>query len=135
MGVGESPSFMPLNFRMTEVTGAVGLAQLQRIDDYLAEYTQNLHTMNAAIQGCQWLRARHVPTDAFQTGYIWACTWAGDQHNLELDRFKQTTKDWALTCALGFIGKPAYQFDLFQRFNRLQPCRLPDPLPALYQHQ
>lgn len=110
---GESPSFMTLNFRMNEVTGAVGLAQLARIDDYLAEYTQNLQTMNAAIEGCTWLRARHVPADAYQTGYIWACTWAGEQQGLALERFKQTTKELGLSLRFGFIGKPAYQFDLF----------------------
>jgi dTDP-4-amino-4,6-dideoxygalactose transaminase len=110
---GESPSFMTLNFRMNEVTGAVGLAQLQRIDDYLAEYTLNLHTLNAAIEGCAWLRARHTPAGAVQTGYIWACTWAGDQHGLNLERFKQTTQELGLNLRFGFIGKPAYQFDLF----------------------
>ncbi len=110
---GESPSFMTLNFRMNEVTGAVGLAQLQRIDDYLAEYTSNLHTFNAAIENCAWLRPRHVPADAGQTGYIWACTWAGEQHNLELERFKQTIKELGINLRFGFIGKPAYQFDLF----------------------
>jgi dTDP-4-amino-4,6-dideoxygalactose transaminase len=110
---GESPSFMTLNFRMNEVTGAVGLAQLQRIDDYLAEYTLNLHTFNDAIQGCKWLRARHAPAGAVQTGYIWACTWAGEGHGLDLERFKQTTKELGLNLRFGFIGKPAYQFELF----------------------
>ncbi len=110
---GESPSFMTLNFRMNEVTGAVGLAQMQHIDDYLAEYTRNLLVFNAAIEGCDWLRARHVPADAGQTGYIWACTWAGEAHGMEFDRFKQVTKDLGLNLRFGFIGKPAYQFDLF----------------------
>lgn len=110
---GESPSFLTLNFRMNEVTGAVGLAQLERIDDYLAEYTSNLHTLNRAIEGCRWLQARHVPADAVQTGYIWACTWTRDKHGLELDRFKQVTKELSLPLRFGFIGKPAYQFDLF----------------------
>lgn len=108
---GESPSFMTLNFRMNEVTGAVGLAQLERIDSYLAEYTASLHTLNQAIAGGRWLRPRHVPADAVQTGYIWACTWAGDQPGLE--RFKQVTKELGLHLRFGFIGKPAYQFDLF----------------------
>jgi dTDP-4-amino-4,6-dideoxygalactose transaminase len=104
---------MTLNFRMNEVTGAVGLAQLERVSDYIAEYTQNLHTWNAAVQGCSWLRTRHVPAAATQSGYIWACTWQGDQHGLEHERFKQVCKDVGLNLRFGFIGKPAYQFDLF----------------------
>jgi dTDP-4-amino-4,6-dideoxygalactose transaminase len=104
---------MTLNFRMNEVTGAVGLAQLQHVDNYLAEYTHNLHTFNAAIEGCQWLRPRHRPADANHMGYIWACTWEGDKHGLDLERFKQAVREQGLNLRFGFIGKPAYMFDLF----------------------
>ena len=85
---GESPSFMTLNFRMNEVTGAVGLGQLQRIDNYLAEYTENLHTLNQAICDCNWLRMRHVPEAANHVGYIWACTWTGDQRGMDYAAFQ-----------------------------------------------
>jgi hypothetical protein len=36
---GESPSFLTLNFRMNEVTAAVGLGQLERFPDYLEATT------------------------------------------------------------------------------------------------
>ena len=86
---GESPAFLTLNFRMNEVTAAVGLAQLQRVTRYLEdEYTPNLRTMNAAIADCEWLRPRHVPAEAKQSGYIWACTWEGDRDGLDYDRFQ-----------------------------------------------
>jgi perosamine synthetase len=111
---GESPNFMTLNFRMNEVTGAVGLAQLQRIDDYLAEYTQNLHTWEAAAEDCPWLRRRTVPADATPVGYIWARTWEGEQYGLEYDRFKAACREVGLNLRFGFIGKPAYGFDLFK---------------------
>ncbi|HXF62716.1 MAG TPA: DegT/DnrJ/EryC1/StrS family aminotransferase [Caldilineaceae bacterium] len=111
---GESPSFMTLNFRMNEVTGAVGLAQLQRVDGYIAEYTENLRILNAAIEGCPWLRPRHVPEGANHVGYIWACTWEGDKVGLDLEQFKQLARDQGLNLRFGFIGKPAYLFDLFR---------------------
>ena len=111
---GESPSFMTLNFRMNEVTGAVGLAQLQRVDDYIAEYTENLRIMNAAIEGCPWLRPRHVPEGGNPVGDMWACTWEGDKVGLDLEQFKQLTRDQGLNLRFGFIGKPAYLFDLFR---------------------
>lgn len=110
---GESPSFMTLNFRMNEVTGAVGLAQLQRVDGYIAEYTENLHAFNAAIEGCVWLQPRHVPAGANHVGYIWACTWEGDRAGLDLEQFKAAVKSVGLNLRFGFIGRPAYLFDLF----------------------
>jgi dTDP-4-amino-4,6-dideoxygalactose transaminase len=111
---GESPNFMTLNFRMNEVTGAVGLAQLSRVDGYIAEYTANLREFEAAIQGCPWLKPRVVPAGANHVGYIWACTWEGDQYGLELEQFKQTVTAQGIPLRFGFIGKPAYLFDLFR---------------------
>lgn len=111
---GESPAFLTLNFRMNEMTAAVGLAQLERLSGYLVEYKQNLDTFNAAIAGCKWLRARHVPTEAVQSGYIWVCAWEGDKHGLEYARFKQVCEDIGLPVRFGFTGAPAYTFDIFK---------------------
>lgn len=111
---GESPSFMTLNFRMNEVTGAVGMAQIQHVDEYIAEYTENLRLLTEAIDGCPWLRTRAVTPGANHVGYQFACTWEGDKHGLDLEFFKQQVKDQKLGLRFGFIGKPAYLFDLFK---------------------
>ena len=54
---GESPQFVYGNYRMNEVTAAVGLAQLEKIDGILATYAKTLAILNEAIRGCQWLEA------------------------------------------------------------------------------
>ena len=46
---------------MNEVTAAVGLAQLEKIDGILATYAKTLAILNKAIEGCPWLKPRHVP--------------------------------------------------------------------------
>ena len=111
---GESPAFLTLNFRMNEMTAAVGLAQLQRVDGYVEEYTWNLHILDEAIRDCKWLRNRHVPEEAIQSGYIWVCAWEGDQHGLDYDRFKQVVAGLELPLRFGFTGAPAYTFDIFK---------------------
>jgi dTDP-4-amino-4,6-dideoxygalactose transaminase len=111
---GESPSFMTLNFRMNEVTGAVGLAQLQHVDEYIAEYTENLRVFTEAIAGCPWLRPRQVTEGANHVGYQFACTWEGDKYGLDLGQFQQAVRDQGVGLRFGFIGKPAYLFDLFK---------------------
>jgi perosamine synthetase len=110
---GESPNFMTLNFRMNEMTGAVGLAQLQHVDGYIAEYTENLRVFNEAIVGCPWLRPRQLTPGSNHVGYMFACTWEGDKHGLDFGRFQQAVRDQGLNMRFGFIGKPAYLFDLF----------------------
>ncbi len=111
---GESPAFLTLNFRMNEMTAAVGLGQLQRVDGYLEEYTQSLHILDEAIRDCKWLRNRHVPQEAVQSGYIWVCTWEGDKRGLDYGRFQQVVQELGLPLRFGFTGAPAYTFDVFK---------------------
>lgn len=111
---GESPAFMTLNFRMNEVTAAIGLGQLQRVKDYIKEYKWNLGQMNAAIEECEWLKSRHVPAGAKQSGYWWVCIWEGDKHGLDYDRFKDLCKEYDVGVGFGFTQKPAYHYDIFK---------------------
>ena len=111
---GESPAFLTLNFRMTEMTAAVGLGQLQRMDGYIEEYSAGLQVMDAAISDCDWLLARFAPDAAVHSGYIWTCTWEGDKAGLEYDRFKQVVQEVGAPLRFGFTGSPAYTFDIFK---------------------
>jgi len=111
---GESPSFLTLNFRMNELTAAVGLAQLERFPKYLEEYDANLAVYNDAIADCAWLRSRSVPKAAKQSGYIWACLWEGDKHGLKLDRFKKILADEKVAVGFHFTERPANRFPIFR---------------------
>ena len=53
-----------LDLRMNELTGAVGLGQVPRVEGYVAEYTRSLETLDEAIAGCPWLRRREVARGA-----------------------------------------------------------------------
>lgn len=111
---GESPAFMTLNFRMNELTAAVGLGQLQRVKGYINEYIWNLNQMNEAVKDCKWLKNRYVPTEAKQSGYIWTCAWEGDKYGMDYDRFKELCKEHNVNCGFGFTQKPAYHYDIFK---------------------
>ena len=122
---GEVPAFMTLNFRMNELTAAVGLAQLERVDEWVAEYTQNLNILNEAVRDCKWLVQRRVPKEAVQAGYYWTCTWQGDKQGLDFGRFKEICEELGLTkiqtgliggdVRFGFTGQPVYMFDFFKK--------------------
>jgi dTDP-4-amino-4,6-dideoxygalactose transaminase len=111
---GESPAFFTLNFRMNEVTAAIGLAQLERVRGYVDTYNACLKHLNAAIEGCEWLRPRRVDEDAVQSGYNWCCFWQGDKHGLSHDRFKEVAREVGAPLGFGFIQKPASHYDVFQ---------------------
>ena len=111
---GESPAFFTLNFRMNEVTAAIGLAQLERVSGYIDTYNACLKHLNAAIEGCEWLRPRYVHKDAIQSGYNWCCFWHGDKYGLDHNRFKEAAREAKAPIGFGFTQKPAYNFDVFK---------------------
>lgn len=111
---GESPAFLTLNFRMNEITAALALAQLDRVDGYIAEYDRNLAMLDEAIAGCRWLRRRTVSKDAKHSGYYWACLWEGDKHGLKLEDLKRVAAETKAPLRFGFTGRPAYTFDVFK---------------------
>jgi dTDP-4-amino-4,6-dideoxygalactose transaminase len=111
---GESPKFVYINYRMNEVTAAVGMAQLGKIDCILETYSKTLGILNKAIEGCGCLRPRHVPNKAKMSGYWWACTWEGDKHGLSYDRFKQLDEELKIGLRFGFNHFPAQDFPFFR---------------------
>jgi perosamine synthetase len=112
---GESPRFMYSNYRMNEVTAAVGLAQLGKVDEIVnGTYNKTLAILNEAIAGCEWLKPRHVPAKARMAGYWWGCTWEGDKHGLSYDRFKQLSDELGIGLRFGFNQFPAQEFPIFR---------------------
>ena len=95
---GESPQFVYGNYRMNEVTAAVGLAQLEKIDGILAIYNKTLAILNEAIAGCEWLTPRHVPEQAEMVGYWWSCAWEGDKHGLSYEKFQKLSEELRSGC-------------------------------------
>ncbi len=113
---GESPRMMTLNWRMNEMTAAIGLAQLQRVDRIVREYYNvTLDILNDAIAGCDWLAPRRVPSEAVQAGYWFACTWQGDRRGMDYDRFKRLNDEMGVGLRFGFNEHPPYRFEFFRR--------------------
>ncbi|MDD5676545.1 MAG: DegT/DnrJ/EryC1/StrS family aminotransferase [Kiritimatiellae bacterium] len=113
---GESPRIMTLNWRMNEMTAAIGLAQLGKVDSILRNtYNVTLKIFNDAIAGCRWLKPRLVPKEAIQTGYWFACKWEGDKFGLNYSRFKQLNEKLDIGLRFGFNQTAPYEFDFFHK--------------------
>jgi len=112
---GESPLRFTLNWRMNEVTAAMGLAQLSRINSVLDYYSRTLNILNDAIKGCEWLKSRKVAPEATQSGYWFACKWDGDKHGLDYNRFKQLNDELNIGLRFGFNNVAPYQYEFFRK--------------------
>lgn len=110
---GESPSFLTLNFRMNELTAAVGLAQLERVDGYLATHRETIGRFDDAVAECPWLRSRSVPSPAGSVAYWWARTWHGDEYGLTLEDFARRCEEAGIDADVGFTERPASEYPIF----------------------
>ncbi len=111
---GESPKFMTMNYRMTAPTAAIGLGQLEKVDGIIAYYNKTAKILADAIDGCTWLKPRLVRDEATVAGYWFACTWDGEKHGLDYNRFKKLNEEMKIGFRFGFNEQAPYEFDFFR---------------------
>ncbi len=131
---GESPVVFTLNWRMNEMTAAIGLAQLEKVEGIIrGTYDKTLAIWNEAIAGCRWLKPRLIPKEATTSGYWFACTWEGHRAGMDYARFKALNEELDVGLRFGFNETAPYQFDFFKKgdiFGNGVPYHTP-PFTAL----
>jgi dTDP-4-amino-4,6-dideoxygalactose transaminase len=96
------------NYRMNEITAAVGLAQLERLPELIAGLKTNARYYDQAAAGCRWLKLQAAP-HAVSTYHFWAANFRGEEHGLTLDEFKQALEAAGSSLWIGYTQMPAYQ--------------------------
>lgn len=69
--------FVGWNYRLPEVAAALGMAQLERLDDYAARRQQISAIYEAAIAGCPYLTAQATPPDRVNACWTFAMRYDG----------------------------------------------------------
>lgn len=67
-----------LNYRMNTVSAAVGLGQLERVDEIVARRQASGNLFLQAVAGCQWARAQVVPDGYEHSYYTFSIEYRGD---------------------------------------------------------
>ena len=96
------------NYRMNEITSAVGLAQLEKLPELLEGLRINASHYDQAVSGCKWLKLQAAP-DATSTYHLWAATFRGEDHGITLDEFKKALKQVDSCLSVGYTEMPAYE--------------------------
>lgn len=66
-----------LNYRMSEVSAAVGLAQFERISDIVERRTAVAKMFDEAIQGCDWIVPQYIPEEYKHSHYTYSFEYKG----------------------------------------------------------
>ena len=67
------------NYRMTELCAAVGLAQLERVDELVERRQYIASLFDKAIEGCNWMTPQKTPEDVVNTYWTYAVKYEGEK--------------------------------------------------------
>lgn len=125
-----STPFLAANYRMTELQGAVALAQLEQLPGIVAEYRANNARLQAGLQGIDGLLLpREVPGGRTSA---WFYMLRVDEEKLGVTRdwFVQAMQAEGVGCG-PYIPTPVYRTGLFTDRATLGQSGLPFTLPGV----
>jgi len=88
------------NYRLPELCAAVGLAQLERLDEFIAYRTKWAMEYEKLIRQVPWLVPQYVPPGYVHSYYAYMFTFEGDKHGVKREDWDRALAD------VGFEGGP-----------------------------
>jgi len=132
---GGAPTFhsvahgLHFNYRMTEPIAALGLAQLERVQGYLAGLRQAAAVYDEAVSDCDWIVLQRGPDEAEHSFHLWRATFHGEAVGIPRNEFVRALQDEGCTVDVGYTKMPAYRHPLVaQRMGYGRGCPLDCPL-------
>lgn len=108
------------NYRINELTAAVGLAKLEIIAGEIDRLTANAAVFDAAVAGCDWITLQRGPEKAEHSFYYWAANLVEERGGPDLQTFNEAIKAAEMkTVSVGYTKMAAYQHPLI-KFRRAQ---------------
>ena len=68
-----------LNYRMSEVSAAIGLAQFERIDDIVDRRIAVANIFHEAVSGCKWIVPQSIPVGYRHSHYTFSFEYKGNE--------------------------------------------------------
>jgi perosamine synthetase len=112
-----NPFFLAPNYQMTELQGAVALAQLERLDEITASRNRLGTRLSELLQSVPGVTPQRIPPGCRHSYFLYL-------FDLDLERLGCTAREFAAALAAEGIpnepdqitgGRPVYLYDLFQK--------------------
>jgi dTDP-4-amino-4,6-dideoxygalactose transaminase len=112
--VEDISNLIGFNFRLTEMSAAVGTAQLKNIDAHVSGRQQLAEAMTGALGGMDGLIAPHVRPDCRHVYYVWAVRVLPDVLGVSRYWWSRALEAEGFPHGVGYV-KPLYTLPVFQR--------------------
>ena len=101
--------FRSWNYRMNEMTAAVGLGQLRHGKEIVARHQEGARFYNEAVASCPWLVTQEVPARGVHAYLNWAGVFEGAKHGVALEDFRKALAEEEAGMGFGYTGIPGYE--------------------------
>jgi len=117
--------FLALNYRMSELQGAVALAQLGKLEEVVQSRIAAARSLTVRLQGVPGIETPWVDPDHVHT--YWKYCLRVDDRVIRggVVGMARLLKDWGISCAPRYIQKPAFQCAVFQKQRTFGTSRYP----------
>ncbi|MEM8944884.1 MAG: DegT/DnrJ/EryC1/StrS family aminotransferase [Planctomycetota bacterium] len=117
--------FLALNYRMNELTGAVAVAQMDKLEGSVQHRIAIANQLTAGLQGLPGISTPHVDTNCVHT--YWKYCLRVDSSVLEggLDELAKRLKARNIFCAPRYIQKPAFECQVIKDQRTFGDSRFP----------
>jgi perosamine synthetase len=75
------------NYRMGDLSAAVALAQLERLEDFVEWRTKSATALDQVVRDCSWLQPQHVPEDCLHSYWAYVVKLDTDNDAVTWDHF------------------------------------------------
>lgn len=105
------------NYRMTELQGAVGVAQLDKLASICERRHQYGEGLTAGIQGLPGIHVPEVLEGCYSTYWFYMLRIDEQAAGMTRDQFCEALQAEGVGCAPGYIPTCVYEYDLFKNKN------------------
>lgn len=113
-GMDDLTNMFGHNFRLTELSAAVGLAQLEAIDEHIGKRVKLAEALSAACEGLEGLTAPKVREGCSHVYYVWSAKWDAALTGVSRNTFSQALAAEGFPHFEAYL-KPLYLLPLFQK--------------------
>lgn len=117
------------NYRMTELQGAVGLAQLEKLDRICAARNWAGDLLTRKIAGISGIKPPKVTDGGVHTYWLYALRIDEQALGMTKERFAEAVRAEGAPCSAGYIGKPIFLYEALRRQQVYGSSRCPFDCP------
>jgi len=117
--------FLALNYRLSELQGAVAVAQLEKLDGVVESRVRTANSLTEKLGGIGGVEAPHVGPKSFHT--YWKYCLRVDDHLIKdgAPGMARLLKEKGIASAPRYIQKPAFMCEVFQKQRTLGESNFP----------